>query len=370
MKKLVYTPFLSFMMLFASDASANIHIKLTPIAVHADKVLFSTQKVEDIVGGSDDGERYCVEKDFGWLVVSATGIWDERNAYHYDCKKESKERYERYLQGKVTVKTPDKTLKELMGKYGFSKYSVLEKEPYLYDIKPKQSCFKGNCIERTTKQKTLGQVKSTNLHASIRSSFYYKGVALFKNVLDDYCPDYPGCKPIETRGASFDIKIGKKVSNSIYPTSYIDGLVIFDYRRFKIEAQTDLFDVRKQIEYCESKKSKHKMFKLNNAQWDICQAKKQTKIITINYKKEEMKYTESYVLRHGKLVYAFEQQMDDREGYEWIWNCRYAIVDEKEAEVISSLGHGKTEDDNWNPNEIIGMYKKRMEQMRRLGVEK
>ena len=105
------------------------------------------------------------------------------------------------------------------------------------------------------------------------------------------------------------------------------------------------------------------MFKLKNAQWDICQANRQTKIITIMYKKQDVKYTELYFVRNGKLVYAFEEQIGGNN--DWIWNCRFGIVDEKEAEVLSSLGHGKTEDDNWNPNEIIKMYKKRMIQLRK-----
>ena len=34
------------------------------------------------------------------------------------------------------------------------------------------------------------------------------------------------------------------------------------------------------------------------------------------------------------------------------------------AEVLSSLGHGKTEDDNWDANEIIEMYRNRMKQLK------
>jgi len=72
------------------------------------------------------------------------------------------------LQGKVTVKNSDKTRGELMKKYEFYKYSVLEKEPYVYAIKPKQSCFKGNCLEQSTKSRSLGKLVSTKLYRKRR----------------------------------------------------------------------------------------------------------------------------------------------------------------------------------------------------------
>ncbi len=214
-------------MLNASDRSSSIHIKLTPIAVNADKVLFATQKYENTVGAV----RPCVETDFGWLVVSSAGVWDERNAYRYDCKKEEKKIYEQYLKGKFTVKKPDKALGELIKRYEFYTSSVLESEPYVYEIKSKQSCFKGKCLEQTTKQKTLGKIVSTKQHSSIQSSFYYKGVALFHNVMEDYTLSYPepAIGKLRAKGASFDIK----TNGHAYSTSYIDGLVFFDPYAFR-----------------------------------------------------------------------------------------------------------------------------------------
>ena len=225
-------------MAFASDAFSSMHIKLKPIAVNADKVLFSTKKYESTVGVV----RPCAKIDFGWLVVSAAGVWDERHTYSYDCKKENEGVYEKYLQGKVTVKNPDKTLGELMRKYEFYKYSVLEKEPYVYAIKSKQSCFKGECLEQSTKQRTLGKLVSTKLHSSIGSSFYYKGVALFHNVKEDYTPSYPepAIRKQSAKGASFEFW----TKGHLYPTSYIDGLVLFDPYAFTQPSN----DTKKEVE--------------------------------------------------------------------------------------------------------------------------
>ena len=361
------------MSLFMLHATGDpvIKIKLKPIAVGSHgHVLFSTYKFANAHGSTSYNEH-----EFGWLVVEGrSGKWDERKAYHYNGKKTENDIYKKYLTGKIGLKNPDKVLKELMEEYFFNATSTLEQDPYVYAIKANQTCFQGVCREGTTTQKTLGKKEAKVLHSSVRSSFYYRGVALFHNTYKR-TSDIGNHNEKTNKGAVFDFQQEVYTSAddaypNLYPYSEVDGLVLFDHWRFKIDVQIDLPDVRKQIEYCKSKKSKHTTFKHKNVQGNICQAKRQTKIITINYKRKEMKYTESYVVRYGKLVYAFEQQMDDREGYEWIWNCQFGIVDEKEAEALSSLGHGKTEDDNWNPNEIIGMYKKRMEQMRRLGVEK
>ncbi len=339
-----------------------LKIKLTPIAVGShDRVLFSTHKYANAHGSTSYNEH-----EFGWLVVSGRSReWDERKAYHYKGEKTENAMYKKYINGKINLQNPDKILKELMDEYFFTDASILKQDPYVYAIKANQTCFEGECQEGTSTQITLGKKESKILHSSIRSSFYYRGVALFHNHYKS-TSDIGNPNDKSNIGAVFDFRQAMYTSkydgaSNLYPYSEVDGLVLFDHWRFKIDAQIDISDVREKIDYCESKKSKHKMFKLKNAQWDICQANRQTKIITIEYKINDTGYTELYVVRYGKLVYALEQQGNS----DWIWNCQFGIVDEKEAEVLSSLGHGKTEDDNWNPNEIIGMYKKRMKEMKK-----
>ena len=348
-----------------------IKIKLNPIAVGAHgHVLFSTYKYANSFGSNSYNKH-----EFGWLVVHGrTGEWDEREAYNYNGK--DKSLYEKYLHAKIGLKNPDKVLKALMDKYFFSASSTLNQSSFVYAIKANQSCFDSECTDKTTVQKTLGEKKSKVLYAPIRSSFYYGGVALFHNnynVNSDIEDSHK--KPNE--GAVFDFKqevyIGSDDANPhLYPYSEVDGLVLFDPFRFSINTKINLSEIRKQIDYCESntkkyKNSKHEKFKQKNIQWDICTINKNSKIITIEYTQEETKnkrYKELYVVNHEKLQYAFEQESDSREGQEWIWNCQFAIIDETQAEVLSSLGHGKTEDDNWDANEIIEMYKNRMRQLK------
>jgi len=360
--KIIYSFLMSLVILHATGDSL---LKIKPIAVGSHgHVLFSTYKYANAFGSN-----LYNKQEFGWLVVyGRTGEWDERKSYSFEGKNKEDVLYQKYLQGKIGLKNPDKVLKKMMDKYFFTASSDLKQEPYVYVIKANQSCFQGVCRENTTTQKTLGKKESKVLHSSVRSRFYYRGVALFHNTYKRKS-DIGNPNDKTNVGAVFDFKQKVYMSGddgypNPYPYSEVDGLVLFDHWRFKIDVQINLPDIRKQMEHCKSKKSKHKKFKLKDVQWDICQANKQTRIITIKHKKKEIKYTELYVIRHGKLVYAFEQQMDDRKGHEWIWNCQFGIVDEKEAEVLSSLGHGKTEDDNWDANEIIAMYKKRMHQLK------
>ncbi len=127
---------------------------------------------------------------------------------------------------------------------------------------------------------------------------------------------------------------------------------------------TNLEKINKQYRNCELESALRERFKSGIEKWDICYTNNQTKIITIKYFKKTVKYEESYFIRSGIFKYAFEQETDQLSGSSW--NCKFGIINEKEAMIISSLGHGKTEDDNWDPNEIIGMYETRLKQLKEL----
>ena len=368
--KIIYTFLISLLMLHATGDPV-IKIKLKPIAIGSHgHVLFSTYKYANAFGSNSYNKH-----EFGWLVVHGrTGEWDERKAYNYNGKSKDKSLYEKYLHAKIGLKNPDKILKELMDKYFFTASSTLNQGSFVYAIKANQSCFDSECNNKTTVQKTLGEKKSKVLYAPIRSSFYYGGVALFHNSYH-ISSDSENPNQKSNTGAVFDFKqevyIGSDDAHPhLYPYSEVDGLVLFDPFIFRVNTKIDLPEIHKQIDHCESKNSKHKHFKQKNIQWDICTINKNRKIITIEYTQEETKtkryteYKEFYVVNHKKLEYAFEQESDSREGQEWIWNCNFAIIDETQAEVLSSLGHGKTEDDNWDANEIIEMYKKRMRELK------
>jgi len=326
-------------------------------------VLFATKSLKNPIG-SNSIYRY----DFGWLVVNSDGAWDEREAFRSSqSDKKDGPLYKQYDDGKINLKQPDDVLKIMMKRYDFKSDSKLKKEGWVLAIKPHQTCFKGKCIERSLKQKTLEEVSSTLLHTPIRSSFYYKGVALFNNIYETGRFDEVEKKE---QGSSFDFEQeqivfdGEKYPRR-HPHSYIDGLVLFNPDPF--DGNTSSTDIRAHFEECKKSSSTNKThFTSNGNNWTICENDTKTRTIKITYtrKDKDAEYTELYLIQNAVLTYAFEQEVGIKN--EWIWNAKYRITDGKYIDLLSSLGHGKTEDDNWDPASILGMYKKRMLELKKI----
>ena len=197
--KIVYTFLLTCLMAYATGDPV-LKIKLKPVAVGTHgHVLFSTYKYANAFGSISYDKQ-----EFGWLVVEGrSGEWDERKAFVYDGKSKDKGLYERYLNGKINLQNPDKVLEKLMDKYFFTATSTLDSDPYVYAIKANQTCFQGVCREGTTRQLTLGKKESKVFHASVRSSFYYRGVVLFHNTYNR-TDDIGNPNDKTNKGAVFD----------------------------------------------------------------------------------------------------------------------------------------------------------------------
>src|SRR5690606_218520 len=75
---------------------------------------------------------------------------------------------------------------------------------------------------------------------------------------------------------------------------------------------------------------------------------------------EDQLYTEIYLLKDGRLVYALEEVKRMRLNHytQSVWRCEYFIKDDEVIDY-SSLGHGKTEDDAWEPESILVQFCKR-----------
>jgi len=335
----------------------EIKIKLIPMAVNEHGyVLFATKSLKNPIG-SNSIYRY----DFGWLVVNKEGVWDEREAFH-SSQSEAKDgfKYKQYDAGEINLHKPDKALKKLMEMYHFQADSKLKKESWVLAIKPHQTCFKGECIERSLKQKTLGKVTSTIVHTPIRSSFYYKGVALFNNIYETGRLDEVEKKE---QGSSFAFEQdqiifeGEKFPRR-HPHSYVDGLVLFDP-----DLNNYFSNIFARFIACKSNGEK-KTYTVKNTYWEVCQSSTKIRIIHIVYSKEDTEYMELYYLDNDKLTHAMESISGIKSDL--YWDVKYQVKDEKQVRVISSLGHGKTEDDNWDPKSIVDLYKKRMLELKNL----
>ncbi len=85
-----------------------------------------------------------------------------------------------------------------------------------------------------------------------------------------------------------------------------------------------------------------------------------TQAIKILSYREEKLYTELYFVQYGKIIYALEEvkHIPINHHTQSIWRCEYYIKDERVVDYIS-LGSGKTEDDQWNPEDIIIQFSDR-----------
>ncbi|PCI02827.1 MAG: hypothetical protein COB81_04785 [Flavobacteriaceae bacterium] len=95
--------------------------------------------------------------------------------------------------------------------------------------------------------------------------------------------------------------------------------------------------------------------------WRICKLGNGKRIIQINSHEEDALYEEVYYEQNGELIYAEEsiKYMPINHYVLQPWTCQFYV---KKGKLISlmSLGHGKTEDDEWNPKIIFEMHKKRI----------
>jgi len=172
-----------------------------------------------------------------------------------------------------------------------------------------------------------------------------------------------GIGNIETSPIEYNLKVSMNIHNVFLSLLFLT-LTVDAYGTSGDSILRNAEKNFKEYKYCNLGSYQHTKFKIKNEKWDICYANNHLKIITIKYFKKTVKYEESYFIRSGKFEYAFEQETEQTTGYRW--NCEFAIINEKQATILSSLGHGKTEDENWDPDEIIGMYKVRIKQLEEL----
>lgn len=101
--------------------------------------------------------------------------------------------------------------------------------------------------------------------------------------------------------------------------------------------------------------------------WQICKTDKAKRIIQINSYEEDVLYEEVYYEQNGELIYAEEsiKYMPINHYVVQSWTCQFYT---EKGKIISlmSLGHGKTEDEKWNPEIIFEMYKKRIEELNKI----
>lgn len=101
--------------------------------------------------------------------------------------------------------------------------------------------------------------------------------------------------------------------------------------------------------------------------WSICNVSGDKRIIKIAFYERDTYYEEIYFDKKGMLVYAKEAEnyIPENSHIQKVWNCEF-FIENRNILTLMSLGHGKTENDEWEPEEIFEMYKRRLIQLEQL----
>ncbi|WP_298516124.1 hypothetical protein [uncultured Kordia sp.] len=104
--------------------------------------------------------------------------------------------------------------------------------------------------------------------------------------------------------------------------------------------------------------------------WEICETDQGKRILKIESHKKTELYEEVYYEQNGELIYAEEsiKYMPINHHVLQTWTCQFYIEKGKLVSLMS-LGHGKTENENWNPEIIFEMYKKRIIELNKIAKE-
>lgn len=104
--------------------------------------------------------------------------------------------------------------------------------------------------------------------------------------------------------------------------------------------------------------------------WRICEIENGKRIIQIDSHEKTNLYKEVYFEENGELIYAEEsiRYMPINHYVLQAWTCQFYAQKGKLVSLMS-LGHGKTEYDEWNPEIIFEMYKNRIAELKKIAKE-
>lgn len=212
--------------LAAATGPSSADFKIIPIA-HNGKgvVLCKTYYTVNVTGA-----HYYQEVEFGWLVVSANGLWEEVLDRVFDPAKVPEEqhtatwdRYHKEFEQNFRWASPPLSVRPLLKKYRFAKHRGFSQTTGAGAVtwEPERVCVRRNCTPGRTVHRSLHSFRSEPGKGSrVKSSFYFAGVAVFNSSVDE---------DDKSHGAKFFIPIRDAESRSIDPGVdmwSVDGIVI------------------------------------------------------------------------------------------------------------------------------------------------
>lgn len=212
--------------LTSATGPSSADFKIVPIA-HNGKgvVLFKTYYTVNATGG------HSLQKtEYGWLVVSANGLWEESLHRVFDPEKvpddQQADRWDQYhkeFQRDFDWASPPLSVQPLLRKYRFANHRRFSRTTGAGAVtwEPQRVCVRSTCTPGRTVQRSLHSFRSERGKGLfVKSSFYYAGVAVFNSSVDE---------EDKSHGAKYFIPIRDAESRSVDPgVDYwsVDGIVI------------------------------------------------------------------------------------------------------------------------------------------------
>jgi hypothetical protein len=198
--------------LASATGPSSADFKIVPIA-HNGKgvVLFKTYYTVNATGGHS-----LQEVEFGWLVVSANGLWEEALHRVFDPSKLPEDQqsatwdqYHKEFEQDFDWASPPRSVRPLLRKYRFANHRGFSQTTGAGAVtwESERVCVRGICTSGRMVHRSLHSFRSERGTGSrVQSSFYYAGVAVFKSSVDDDDKSHGAKYFIPIRDAEFRSK--------------------------------------------------------------------------------------------------------------------------------------------------------------------
>lgn len=208
----------------AATGPSSATVELTPLAVGEGGVVV----LKTVRRVNRTGAQTLHGTQFGWLCVSAAGVWQEHLHFEFHesqpdsgSQHQEMERFNR----RTDLTDPPPSLRELIEKCGVGLWQGLDPNEGRgrAQWQPGQVCLDGLCVDRDVPMKSLAGFR-TNPESGSKadSNFYHAGVAVFENI-----EHLEGLEPVQ-RGVRFEIENLYHGKDTGIDTIRIAGIVVFE----------------------------------------------------------------------------------------------------------------------------------------------
>lgn len=163
---------------------SSAEIEIVPLAVNGQGVvLCKTESHINLMGAQS-----LKGMEYGWLAISADGVWDEQLENRIDEKEaEGGDRLDTIMHDyaqRTDLHAPPPSLRRMMERYGFTENDTLKVTQPTREVTWDYGrlCAGPRCLEEKVAQRTLKGITSIEEDGSpVKAHFVAAGVALFAN---------------------------------------------------------------------------------------------------------------------------------------------------------------------------------------------